>query len=314
MKSIYVLLLATGSLLLLGLQTVKAQGMSAAAAKKIALINKVKKDVDAGVVFKDDRELYADDISQETKVILGALEIGTSRFIYHAIDGFADGENKLVDAALDKLKASVEKRGGIDPVYGKKAEEEDEWAGNAVFQVWAEDIDETLALAKAADAKNKKFPGSSVWTSRAISKKERNEWRAMFQENELKVRDRFNKQLDELAALSKTKIPLIIPSDKLFVTKSATEAEMMLNQFGERDNFKVYKIGSPSPNEWAIQKEDNYINYRYKEAYMWAKVTNEDIPYCWLFYIEIRQDYMGKGEYGKSYAKYASRSLTGCPQ
>jgi hypothetical protein len=75
----------------------------------------------------------------------------------------------------------------------------------------------------------------------------------------------------------------------------------------------VHKIGFYQ-GTWNIEKNDLGIPLRrYKTGAIYGRNPNSDHPYCWIWTINIRQDYAGGGTYGASYAKYMDRDIAACP-
>ncbi len=70
---------------------------------------------------------------------------------------------------------------------------------------------------------------------------------------------------------------------------------------------RYWNLEVPVENELGIPKA------RYKQGYVWVRVTSDDHPYCHLYQINIIQDYAGGGTYGASYAKFLDNNLSGCP-
>ena len=76
---------------------------------------------------------------------------------------------------------------------------------------------------------------------------------------------------------------------------------------------KVLNVGMKQAN-WLIAKDDyNFPTARYKNGMVWAHYPTNDSGFCWVYWINLNQDYAGGGTYGASYGIYVGRTYAGCP-
>lgn len=120
-----------------------------------------------------------------------------------------------------------------------------------------------------------------------------------------------NPVLDDLAAVARKTLPGYTgPSDYTFGTP-AEKKTLSLGAASDIANAKVLKVGM-KPANWLIAKDDyNFPTARYKYGFVWAKYPNQE--FCWVFWVNLKQDYAGGGTYGASYGQYLSRAVAGCP-
>lgn len=118
-----------------------------------------------------------------------------------------------------------------------------------------------------------------------------------------------NTALDGLAAVAKRTLPTYTgPSDYTLGTPADKKA--LLSGINDIATAKVLKAGMKEAN-WLIEKDSyNFPTSRYKHGVVWAQYPT---GMCWIFWINVVQDYAGGGTYGASYGNYVGRSLAGCP-
>lgn len=116
---------------------------------------------------------------------------------------------------------------------------------------------------------------------------------------------------DELAAVARKTLPGYTgPSDYTFGTPAEKKA-LVLGTFDDIANAKVLKAGMKQAN-WMIAKDDyNFPTARYKHGVVWAQYPGRE--FCWIVWVNLKQDYAGGGTYGASYGQYVGRSMAGCP-
>jgi hypothetical protein len=214
-------------------------------------------------------------------------------------------EKKAVDVALIDLRDFAIKHG-----LGMKQQI------NPVYQVWEEEINEDLSEAKAYNGKTKTSFPNSIWVFRAISKKERAEWKMLFEGKDAETQAQLSALLDELGDICKNKIPQRKPDASLFAIRNAGDEKTIQNVSVKGSNkWTTHSIGI-ADKDWFIQKASSFDNtprYRYKRAYIYVKDAASDYPYCNLLTYELRQDYAGNGIYNNTYGFYVGRSIYGCP-
>lgn len=150
------------------------------------------------------------------------------------------------------------------------------------------------------------------WTMRAISKREREKFAGQWLKTAYE-RKRFDDALDSLNASVAKKLPLYVPKASLFAVHNPVEERMIRAKLPNISSLQIYKIGLQHAN-WQIDKNDFGIpNGRYKNGHIWARNTNDDHPYCHIYYVVVEQDYAGGGTYGATYAKYYGEELVACP-
>lgn len=121
-----------------------------------------------------------------------------------------------------------------------------------------------------------------------------------------------NAGLDELAAVARKTLPTYLgPSGYTFGTPA--EKKVLLGVMSDIAEAKVLKVGIKQAN-WLIAKDDyNFPTARYKHGMVWAHYPTNDSGFCWIYWINLKQDYAGGGTYGSSYGYYVSRTYAGCP-
>jgi len=116
--------------------------------------------------------------------------------------------------------------------------------------------------------------------------------------------------LDDLAAVARKSLPSYTgPATYTFGTPG--EKKTLTTSITDISKAKVLMVGMKQAN-WIIAKDDfNFPTARYKHGVVIAKYP--DMEFCWLFWINLVQDYAGGGTYGASYGNFVGRSLSGCP-
>jgi hypothetical protein len=122
-----------------------------------------------------------------------------------------------------------------------------------------------------------------------------------------------NPALDRLAASARKTIPSYSgPTTYTFGTPA--EKKVLLTAINDISEAKVLKSGIRQAN-WQIAKDSyNFPTARYKHGYVLVKYPSRDHGgFCWLFWINLVQDYSGGGTYGASHGNFVGRTLAGCP-
>ncbi len=118
--------------------------------------------------------------------------------------------------------------------------------------------------------------------------------------------------LDELAAVARKTLPTYTGPTG-YTLGTPAEKKVLLNTISDIAQAKVLRVGLQQPN-WMIEKDSyNFPTSRYKHGVVWVKYPNSKQEFCWVFWINLVQDYAGGGTYGASYGNYIARSLAGCP-
>jgi len=154
------------------------------------------------------------------------------------------------------------------------------------------------------------------WLLRAVSQKAREafavdkkfqDWRKATPGN------KYDTGLDALAASAAQKLPSYIPGPKNFVFRDPTMEKVMKDKLKNLATLKVHKIGL-FHSSWVIEKDSSgFPANRYREAYIWAKDSADDHPYCHLYGFIVQQDYAGGGAYGATGVILNTDALFGCP-
>jgi hypothetical protein len=118
--------------------------------------------------------------------------------------------------------------------------------------------------------------------------------------------------LNDLAAVARKTLPTYTgPVNYTFGTLA--EKKTLQSAIKDIADARVLKVGILEPN-WSIAKDSyNFPTARYKHGVIVAKYPNADHGYCWLFWVNLVQDYAGGGTYGASYGNYIARAISGCP-
>jgi hypothetical protein len=148
----------------------------------------------------------------------------------------------------------------------------------------------------------------------AVSQRERAKW---FEEWKKSINERqkvrISKALDELAAAAAKKLPTYKADLADYKVRNPLEEKLMKGVFDDITQYQILSIGLIERN-WLIAYNDFGIpTARYKHGAIYNRYKNDDHPYCYLTYVNIKQDYAGGGTWGASYARYISDELVGCP-
>lgn len=146
----------------------------------------------------------------------------------------------------------------------------------------------------------------------AVSPRERNKW---MQEIKLDKRQqaRVSAALDELAAAAAKKLPAYRADLADYKVRNPSEEKLIRGIYDDLTPYQIFSVGLIQ-KDWKIAYNDFGIpTTRYKHGAMYAKYKDDDHPYCYLFYVNIKQDYAGGGSYGASYAYFIKNILIGCP-
>ena len=182
---------------------------------------------------------------------------------------------------------------------------------DAVTRVYLEDI------AKYREEAESFTPGRNYFVSDASDRKnkyleaamipsERKEWDKWPKE----FRDCVYPALDGLAeAARKTIGGYTGPSG--YTLGTPAEKKILTSAINDLAQGKLLKAGLKQPN-WLIAKDNyNFPTARYRHGYAYVQYPGTGL--CWVFWINLVQDYAGGGTYGASYGNFISRSLAGCP-
>lgn len=116
--------------------------------------------------------------------------------------------------------------------------------------------------------------------------------------------------LDDLAAVARKSLPTYT-GPKTYTSGTPAEKKLLHASIPDIAKAKVFMTGVRQAN-WLIEKDSyNFPTSRYKHGAV--VFMHPDQEYCWVYYINIVQDYAGGGTYGASYGNYVGRSLSGCP-
>lgn len=149
----------------------------------------------------------------------------------------------------------------------------------------------------------------------AVSPQAREEWMKSFGVLDIRQtpNNRLDAALDALNASAVKKLPLYLPETKSYPFKNLAEERLMKSKINRLADHKILYIGIRQAN-WQIDKNDFGIpTARYKHGMVWVRVARHDYPYCWVYYINVIQDYAGGGTYGASYGNFIRNELFGCP-
>lgn len=121
-----------------------------------------------------------------------------------------------------------------------------------------------------------------------------------------------DKLLDDLAKVAHKTLPGYTgPAG--YILGTPAEKKLLLGAIDDIAGAKVLKVGLKQAN-WLIDKNNYGLpTARYKHGVIWAQYPNNDTGYCWIFWVNLLQDYSGGGTYGASYGNYISRAVAGCP-
>lgn len=149
----------------------------------------------------------------------------------------------------------------------------------------------------------------------AVSAQAREEWIKNMKVSDIRQtpNNRLDAALDALKVAAAKKLPSYLPETKNYPFKNAVEEGLMKSKINRLADHKILYIGLQHAN-WVIDKNDFGIpTARYKRGMVWVRVARHDYPYCWVYYINVIQDYAGGGRYGASYGNYVGDELFGCP-
>lgn len=149
----------------------------------------------------------------------------------------------------------------------------------------------------------------NLYLEAALSPKKRAEWLGKWPADFLQC---LTPALDGLAATAKKTLPGYTgPAGYTLGTPAEKKA---LQSAVDLSGAKVLKVGLKQPN-WLIDKNGLGIpNSRFRHGVIWAQYPNDDTGFCWIFWVNLIQDYAGGGTYGASYGSYISRAVAGCPK
>ena len=115
---------------------------------------------------------------------------------------------------------------------------------------------------------------------------------------------------DELAVVARKTLPSFRPTG--YPIRNAAE-ERVLQSAVNLTGSKVLGSGL-SATTWKIETRSNGIpSSRYKHGMVHARTGGDDSGFCWIYYVNVVQDYAGGGTYAGSEGRYVGRTLAGCP-
>lgn len=193
----------------------------------------------------------------------------------------------------------------------------DQCASDWWVKTMAEDIAETRKEAEEFKPGMRDYYVSTLsdrqnkFLEAALSKSRRQDWYKDANLDAVKS-GCMDKLLDDLAKVAHKTLPGYTgPAG--YTLGTAAEKKLLLGAINDIAGAKVLKVGLKQPN-WLIDKNDYGLpTARYKHGVIWAQYPNNDTGYCWIFWVNLLQDYSGGGTYGASYGNYISRAVAGCP-
>lgn len=152
----------------------------------------------------------------------------------------------------------------------------------------------------------------NLYMEAALSTKLRNDWFSEWKENSYQLKQCLSPALDNLALTARKTLPTFLgPSG--YTLGTPAEKKVLLSAVTDITSGKVLKVGIKQAN-WMIEKDSyNFPTARYKHGMVYAQYPNDVVGYCWVFWVNIVQDYAGGGTYGASYGNFISRAVAGCP-
>lgn len=122
----------------------------------------------------------------------------------------------------------------------------------------------------------------------------------------------FDPALDALAEAAKKTLPSYTgPTSYTFGTPA--EKKLLLTAINDLAKATVLRSGLEEAN-WLIEKDDyNLPTSRYKHGYVLAKYPGNENTNCWVFWINLVQDYSGGGTYAATHSNFVGRMISGCP-
>lgn len=118
--------------------------------------------------------------------------------------------------------------------------------------------------------------------------------------------------LDQLATEAKKKLPSY-PGPAGYNSGTPAEKRLLLGKINDIADGKVLRVGIKQPN-WLISTNSYGLpTARYRHGMILAKYPKLPDGICWVFFVNLKQDYAGGGTYGASYGYFISRALAGCP-
>jgi hypothetical protein len=180
-----------------------------------------------------------------------------------------------------------------------------------VLKFVLDEIIATTALVSEFDSEKHAWTASSDWVWRAISPGDRERWAADFFKSHESQKGRFFTQLDKLSDAFDGKVHQLVPDDALFAYHVTTEEALMKKQI---DVEKIHAIGIEQ-KEWEVQYESDKIpKHKIKNGFIWGRDKNEDTPYCRLYQVTLKQQYIGDGKYAETIAVYFNSWPRPCPK
>ncbi|MEK7723272.1 MAG: hypothetical protein AAB336_02900 [Acidobacteriota bacterium] len=190
---------------------------------------------------------------------------------------------------------------------------DDDWLAILLDEVKKQQV---LVEKYSASEPNEAFEITTpYWLQHAVSQSSRQLYYQRVKLNETQ-QTALNKALDSLAQSVAKKISLFKPKNSFFAVRNPADEDWItrnLKKFKEPATFSILKIGFEG-SVWLIEKNDLGIPLnRYKRGYIWAKVKDDDQPYCRLYAFYLQQNYTGGGGYGQPFGNYDEDQIVGCP-
>ncbi len=191
-------------------------------------------------------------------------------------------------------------------------------SSDPVMSVFLKDIEDTRKQAEEFRPGLRDYyvstrsDGQNKYLESALSKTMRDRWFSEWKENAYQLRDCLSPALDNLAAVARKTLPGYTgPAG--YTLGTPAEKRLILSAVTDISNAKVIKVGIKQPS-WLIEKDGyNLPISRYRHGVIYAQYPNDVVGYCWIFWVNLVQDYSGGGTYGASYGRFISRAVAGCP-
>lgn len=202
------------------------------------------------------------------------------------------------------------------PAVSETAAKPKDCSGDAVAQVHLEDLGKTRKEAEDFTPGSRNYYVSelsdrkNLYLEAALLPGERKEWLGKWPAD---FQNCMNTALDGLAAVAKRTLPGYTgPAG--YTNGTPAERKVLLTAINDLTEGKVLKSGIRQAN-WVIDKDSyNFPTARYKHGYVLIQYPKRNHGgFCWVFWINVVQDYAGGGTYGASEGRFISRALAGCP-
>lgn len=172
------------------------------------------------------------------------------------------------------------------------------------------DVDEYTPADSSSLVSN---PTNDNYLLYAVSPKAREGWLKGANALDLKDCPKMAAAFDKLAAATAKKLPTYKADLLDYKFHNPAEEKLMRTAFENPAAYKIFSVGLAQSN-WLIDKNDYGLpTARFKRGAFYLRIPTDDHPYCYLFYVNVIQDYAGGGTYGASHARYIRDELVGCP-